>query len=185
MQKTKLYFFEGVYWDLDWDLDGDLYKRLILCPKNKCFCELEKSDEGYSYGEYKYRCIRKTCDFRITFNTSIDKIVSELSSIVESKKYSDAEIVNIDGDLISVQRSTIKDSDYWVDVKISKDKKDKLQLMVLAGSKKDKEKTQLFLDIDNQKLSFDQNNYHPIEVFAKVVATFKDSSSTIDGIIRT
>jgi len=52
-------------------------------------------------------------------------------------------------------------------------------LMVLAGSKKDKDKAQLFIDPKNEKLTFDQNNDHPSEVFCKVEATFKKSVSEI------
>lgn len=99
--------------------------------------------------------------------------------ILQSQKYKDAEIVNIDGDLIRIQRQEVKDSDYWIDAKISKDKKGNLQLMVLAGSKKTKDKVQLFLDPSNEKLSFDQNDSHPKEIFSKVLAIFKDSNSEI------
>ena len=51
--------------------------------------------------------------------------------------------------------------------------------MVLAGSKKQKDKTQLFLDPSNEKLTFDQNNDHPRKIFAKVIAVFKGSKSGI------
>lgn len=52
--------------------------------------------------------------------------------------------------------------------------------MVLLGSRKEKDKSQLFLEIDDQKLSFDQKDKHPKELLAKVVAEFKDSSSEIN-----
>lgn len=51
--------------------------------------------------------------------------------------------------------------------------------MVLIGSKKQNDKVQLFADIDNQKLGFDQNNIHPKELLAKVTAEFKESISEI------
>ena len=173
----QLYLWEGLHWDIDYDINGNPYSQIPLCPKQKCNCRLKKSKETYSIGEYKYNCVR--CDFKITLNKSIEDKASDLIDIIESQKYKDAEIINLDGELVRVLREEQKDLDYWVDVKISKNRKDEVQLMVLAGSKKEKNKTQLFLDPQNEKVSFDQNNNHPKEIFSKVVATFKDSKTEI------
>lgn len=175
-QKIKLYFWEGLNWVIDYDMNDNAYP-LALCPKQKCNCKLIKSKEQYSIGEYKYHCIK--CDFKITLNKAIEDKGNDFLNVLESLKYKDVEIINIDGELIRVQREEKKDGDYWVDVKISKNKKDELQLMVLAGSKKSKDKVQLFLDPQNERLSFDQNNDHPREIFAKVIATFKNSKAEI------
>lgn len=176
-QKIQLYLWEGLHWDIDYDINGVPYSQIPLCPKQKCNCKLKKSKESYSLGEYKYACSR--CDFKITLSKSIEEKASDLIDIVESLKYQDAEIINIDGELVRVQRDQVTDFEYWVDVKISKNKKDEVQLMVLAGSKNDKNKTQLFIDPKSEKLSFDQNNHHPIEIFSKVTAIFKNSKSKI------
>jgi hypothetical protein len=122
-----------------------------------------------------YRC--SGCDFKITLTKPIREMVSELLDFIEAQKYKDAEIISIDGELIRVQREEIQDNDYWIDVKLSKNKKGEEQLMVLAGKKEDKTKTQLFLEPGKERLAFDQNNHHPSEVFAKVIATFKKSTS--------
>lgn len=175
----QLYLWEGLHWDIDYDINGNPYSQIPLCPKQKCNCRLKKSKEAYSIGEYKYNCVR--CDFKITLNKSIEDKASDLIDIIESQKYKDAEIINLDGELVRVLREEQKDLDYWVDVKISKNRKDEVQLMVLAGSKKEKNKTQLFLDPQNEKVSFDQNNNHPKEIFSKVVATFKDSKTEISS----
>ncbi|OGY35231.1 MAG: hypothetical protein A3D99_00990 [Candidatus Andersenbacteria bacterium RIFCSPHIGHO2_12_FULL_45_11] len=175
-QKIQLYLWEGLNWDIDYDING-YGTPFALCSKQKCNCRLIKSKEPYSQGEYKYKCIK--CDFKITLNKDIADKGTDFINILESLKYKDAEIINIDGDLIRVQREEKKDEDYWIDVKISKNKKDELQLMVLAGSKKGQDKVQLFLDPHNERLSFDQNNHHPKEIFAKVIAIFKNSKTEI------
>lgn len=176
-EKIQLYLWEGLHWDIDYDTNGNPYSQTPLCPKQKCNCRLKKSKEAYERGEYKYCCTR--CDFKVTLNRSIEEKADDLVGIVESQKYRDAEIINIDGELIKVQREEVADCDYWADVKISKNKKDEIQLMVLAGSKKNKDKTQLFIDPKNEKVSFDQNNDHPVEIFSKITATFKKSNSKI------
>lgn len=173
----QLYRWEGLHWDLDYDINGNPYSQMPLCPKEKCNCRLKESNEKHPLGEHRYCCVR--CDFEITLNKSLEDKAIDLLDIVESQKYKDAQIINLDGELIRIQRAQVTDSDYWIDVKISKNKKDELQLMVLAGSKSDKTKAQLFLDPKNEKLSFDQNNDHPMEIFSKVTATFKNSKAEI------
>jgi len=180
-KSIQLYLWEGLHWDLDWDINGNPSNQTALCPKQKCNCRLKKSKETYSMGEYKYCCVH--CDFKITLNKSLEDKASDLLDIIESQKYKDAEIVNIDGELVRVQREQITDNEYWVDAKISKNKKGEVQLMVLAGSKNKNDKAQLFVDPKNEKLSFDQNNDHPREVFSKVVATFKSSQSEISSVV--
>lgn len=176
-EKIKIYLWEGLHWDLNYDGMSDNYYPIALCPKQKCNCKLIKSKERYSIGEYKYCCVK--CDFTITLPVSIENKCTEFLHVIDSLKYKNAELINIDGELIRVQREEKKDGDYWIDVKISKNKKDELQLMVLAGSKKSKDKTQLFLEPKNERLAFDQNNDHPRKIFTKVVGIFKNSRAEI------
>jgi len=175
-REIKLYFWEGLNWDVEYDINGNP-EPFALCPKQKCYCRLIKSKESYSVGEYKYCCIK--CDFKITLTKAIEDKAVDFLYVMDSLNYKDAEIINIDGELIRVKREKKKDKDIWIDAKISKNKKGESQLMVLAGSKKSKDKTQLFLEPKNERLAFDQNNDHPSRVFAKVVAVFKNSKSEI------
>ena len=175
-KKIRLYFWGGLCWDVDYDINDNPYS-FALCPKQKCYCKLKKLIVNRSIREYKYCCVK--CDFKITLNKPIEDKGIDFLDIIDSLKYKDAEIINIDGELIRVQREEEKDEDYWIDVKISKNKKGELQLMVLAGSKKSKDKTQLFLEPKNERLAFDQNNDHPRRIFTKVVGIFKNSKSEI------
>ncbi|MBU0568863.1 hypothetical protein KJ693_12665 [bacterium] len=172
--EKAIFFWEGLKWDVNYDINGEP-EPFALCPK--CHCRLTKSKEKYSIGEYKYRCIN--CDFKITLDKSIEDKGKDFLCVKDSLQYKDAEIINIDGELIKVQRKEQKDEDYWIDVKMSRNKKGELQLMVLAGSRKSKDKTQLFLDPKNERLAFDQNNDHPSKIFTKVVGIFKNSKSEI------
>jgi hypothetical protein len=165
--KKTLYRFEGLLWDTS--------KYKALCPAPNCFCELDLQEN--SYNEYIYKCIK--CEFKITLNRSIFEKAYDVRKILESDQYKNSEIINLDGDSIRVSRQQIDDFDYWADVKISKNKKGQIQLMVLAGSKKENDKAQLFIEPKNEKLSFDQNNLHPKEVFVRVDAIFRDSNHSI------
>lgn len=174
-KKEVVYIWNKLAWTLEDDPFGAGFFTIARCPR--CKCVVEKSKEKYQIGEYKYQCIN--CDFKTIQDKSIEDKGSDFMKIIESHRFKDAEIVNIDGELIRIKKGEDTDNDYWVDVKLSKNKKGDIQLMVLAGSKKDKDKTQLFLEPKNQKMSFDQNNDHPSKVFTKVIAIFKNSKSKI------
>ncbi|MEI6498457.1 MAG: hypothetical protein WCO23_00655 [bacterium] len=176
--KVKLYNWEGLAWDVDYDINGydTVYAR---CPIKGCHCRLNKSKGKYEYGEYRYECPK--CGRKFILGKPAEEMAKDFSNVLDAKQYEEAEIINIDGDLIRVQREVVKDEDYWVDAKISKNKKGELQLMVLAGSRKDGDKAQLFLDPTHERLGFDQNNDHPAEVFSVVTAVFKNSRGTIDA----
>lgn len=173
---TKLFSWKKLHWNIYQDNITELWAD-ALCPH--CHCELEKSKEIYEVGEHKYKCI--DCDFKIIFDKDINDLTRHLIKVYQAQTFKDAEIINIDDELIRVQRRYEKDDDYWIDAKISRNKKGELQLMVLAGSNKEADKAQLFVDPANEKLSFDQYNKRPQELFAKVEATFKDSKSGINA----
>ncbi len=175
--QLKLYLWKKIHWSFDYDFNGNPFVT-ALCPKQKCNCLLVKSNELYAKGEYKYACVK--CDFKITLDKPTEEMGENLILIIDSQKYKDAEIINIDGELVRIQRTEQTDSNYWVDVKLSKNKKGETQLMVLAGDKSSKTKSQLFIDPAHERLAFDQNNDHPTEVFAQVTAIFKKSVSKIN-----
>lgn len=171
---NKLYRKYGILWEIEnHDFKAFATPR---CPI--CRLYIEKSKEVYSFGEWKYKCI--DCDFKITLNDDISNVGNKVANIIESEYVQNYDVVNLDGELVKITNKTEKDEDYWIDSKISKNKSGGKQLMVLIGSRKDSDKVQLFADIDNQKLGFDQNNIHPKELLAKVVAEFKDSISEIN-----
>jgi hypothetical protein len=97
---------------------------------------------------------------------------------IESKIFASHTFVTIDDDVIPVAREKLKDSPYWVDAKVTKSKSG-TRLIVWAGNREKKDKTQLFIEPELKKLSFDHNDTHPNEVFAIVEAKFLDGSSTI------
>lgn len=175
--ENSLYRWDGINWQVFYDFNDPEPVIIARCPKKNCSCKLVKSKEKYEHGEFKYKCPK--CGFKITLNKSIDLFSNDFLLIYESLDYKDAEIINLDGELVRIARDKLKDTDYWIDAKLSKNKNGEVQLMVLAGSKKEKDKTQLFIEPAKEKFSFDQNNDHPNKVFTKVVCTFKNSEAVV------
>jgi hypothetical protein len=98
---------------------------------------------------------------------------------LESLNMKDAEIVSIDGYQIPIVKSDtpVKDTEYWAQVRINDTKRGK-QLVVYAGKRGDADKTQIFIDTENDKITFDQNNMHPNDVFTKLIADFRSGNKT-------
>lgn len=171
----QLFSWKKVLWEHCWS--GSRWYVRPRCPH--CNCELKQSTFGRLLDSYEYQCI--DCDFKITLDKDIEEMSTLCVKKIEAEDFKGAEIINIDNELIKVQRKYEKDDDYWVDAKISKNRKGELQLMVMAGSNKESDKAQLFIEPSIEKVSFDQNNKHPREVFTKIEATFKNSKSKINA----
>lgn len=90
---------------------------------------------------------------------------------VDAPIFAQMKVLNLDDEVIPVASEELKDTDYWVKAKVTKSKSG-TRLIVWAGDKSAKNKTQLFVEPSIKRLSFDQNDDHPLEVFAKVEATF-------------
>ena len=50
------------------------------------------------------------------------------------------------------------------------------QIVIYAGKKGAKYKSQIFIDPKHGKITFDQNDINPKDVFVKIEATFRDGS---------
>jgi hypothetical protein len=66
-----------------------------------------------------------------------------------------------------------KDKRYSIQVEIDETPQGK-KLVIYAADRQEDGKTQVFIDPQTDKLSFDSNDIHPSMIFSKVVAYFKD-----------
>jgi hypothetical protein len=96
---------------------------------------------------------------------------------VESKQLKDIKFINLDDEALPISEDKIssKDNKYFVTSLLTKSKTG-LRLVVYAGEKGKKDKTQIFVEPDIKRLAFDQKDLHPIDVFTKLEATFSDGS---------
>jgi len=53
------------------------------------------------------------------------------------------------------------------------------RLIVYAGEKGKKQKTQIFVDTEIKRVAFDQKDLHPSDIFSKLEATFSDNTRNI------
>jgi hypothetical protein len=90
---------------------------------------------------------------------------------IDALNFAKMTVINLDDAAIPVAVEELKDSDHWVKSKVTKSKTGD-RLIIWAGNRSMKNKTQLFVEPALKRLSFDHNDDHPTEVFAKVEVTF-------------
>jgi len=109
-----------------------------------------------------------------------DKQIQYVLDKFDSKSFKNMKIINLDDEAIPLAETKLpsKDEKYFITALLTKSKVG-LRLIIYAGEKGSSEKSQIFIEPEIKRLSFDQKNLHPTDVFAKVEATFKDGTKHI------
>jgi hypothetical protein len=137
----------------------DSYARKNIRDSNSEALELECAE-----GPHRLTIPRKLSDEKSYVIDRIDALIFEKATYI----YLDDKAIPVALDEIKGKEGPV-----WVRAKVTESKSG-LRLIVWAGDKSAKTKTQLFVEPSIKRLSFDQNDDHPTEVFTKVEALFKD-----------
>ena len=144
--------------------------------------ELEKpAPSGVVFGEPTelpmVRCLEGP--HRIFLDKTPSAIRKLLSRRLDSKKYQEAEIFDIDGYLVPASKEKqlkTKGSEYAITAQVKKSDKKGEQIVIYVGKKGIQGKSQIFVDPKYGKLTFDQNDINPKDIFVKLEATFRDGA---------
>lgn len=90
---------------------------------------------------------------------------------IDAKIFANMPTIDLDGELTPVAKAKDKDSKFFVTSQIM-DSRRGPQVVIYAGEVGKKNKTQIFADSKNEKLSFDHNDLSPSDIFLEVKATF-------------
>lgn len=99
---------------------------------------------------------------------------------VDSKIFKSMRFINIDDEAVplSEDKKSSKNNKYFVTAILIESRIGK-RVVVYAGEKGKKEKTQIFIEPEIKRLAFDQKDLHPTDVFVKLEATFADNTKSI------
>lgn len=103
-------------------------------------------------------------------------VINRIDALVFSKM----PVLNLDEEAILVAKDKLKDpsNTYWVRYKFTESKSG-TRLILWAGDRAKKNKSQLFIEPGLKRMNFDQNDDHPTDVFVKLEATFSDNVKTV------
>lgn len=97
---------------------------------------------------------------------------------IDAKVFSRMKVLNLDDEALPIAKTKVQTEDgkYFVTSQLMKSKRG-IQVVIYAGEKGSPHKTQIFVDPDVKRLTFDQKDLHPNDVFIELKATFRDGSS--------
>jgi hypothetical protein len=179
MDKKDIVRIDGIKWWVSKTTSG-VRQPVPLCPQHHL--RLKPAPEAYrtNRGTYATRsdstakvleCAEEGHELRIPREYSDEQkyVLDRIDALV----FQNMSVMNLDDEAIPVAEEELKekDSPYWVRAKVTESKSG-VRLIIWAGNKAKKNKVQLFVEPELKRLSFDQNDDHPTEVFARVEAIF-------------
>lgn len=151
----------------------------IICTKHKLVVdeEIEYDDFGSPMPTMNLECPEGP--HTIVLDRTPKEIRKYIRRKIESKKYQEAKYFDIDGYLVPASKEAkvkTESGDYFVTTQVMNSEKKGEQIVIYAGKKGAKYKSQIFIDPKHGKITFDQNDINPKDVFVKIEATFRDGS---------
>jgi hypothetical protein len=151
----------------------------IICAKHKLVV-----DEKFDYSDLYDPKPTKNLEcpegpHTIVLDRTPREVKEYIRRKIESKKYQEAKYFDIDGYLIPASKEAkvkTKSGEYFVTTQVMNSEKKGEQIVIYAGKKGTKGKAQIFIDPTHGKITFDQNDINPKDIFVKIEATFRDGS---------
>jgi hypothetical protein len=171
-------------WDnLLWQsaLDGPF----AFCPHHRMRLDLfnpthnmSGAQAGHLSTPHVLRCPKDGATFSVP-DRNFRTYQRHFTAALESLDLKDAQIVDLDGYQIPIAKAEppAKDKEYWVQARINDTKRGK-QIVVYAGKRDTKDKAQIFIDPEHDKITFDQNDMHPNDVFFRLEGQFRSGGKT-------
>lgn len=180
MDQQQTYRIDGVLWWV-WQDNTNVRHVQPICPHHK----LRMYPARHSHMNYDFQAVRLKCEecaefYNLSRNYSKEEIY--VLDKIDAKIFKGMKVFNIDDEAVPLTEEKLKsvDSKYFVTSLLTKSKTG-LRLVVYAGKKGSGSKTQIFVEPEIKRLSFDQKDLHPTEVFTKLEATFSDGTKASQG----
>ena len=178
MKPDQLPFVDNIKWYVYKTINGSRHAQPICPEHNMRLQPVHDRQVKTPTGRWRINleseartllCTDGNHTFKIPRNLNDEQM--HVINKIDAQKFGEMSVINLDDIAIPVAKKELKDSDYWVRAKVTKSKTGD-RLIVWAGSRSKKTKTQIFVEPELKRMSFDHNDDHPTEVFTKVEATF-------------
>lgn len=178
MQPT-LHAWKGVLWRIKNDQTA-----LAYCPEHQGI-ELDIVNEyGSPIGQGRFNVIFDNTSFICPLDSKAYMLEGDyftlqrrVIAIIDAENFKDAKIVDLDNIYTPILRVSPKPKDdrYSIQVEVDETQHGKKLVIYAMDRENSSEKTQIFIDPQLDKISFDgRGDLHPNMIFSKVTAYFKD-----------
>lgn len=176
--EKKLCRIDNILWDIDERNQYATPLCLIHRYEMDPYDSLEQ-DMDIEPGEKKQLKCDK-CKKTYPLDRRFGEEIKYVFRILASKDFKQMQVMNLDDEALPVAKNETpsRDSKYFIKSLLTRSKLG-LRLVVYAGEKGRKEKTQIFIEPGMKRLAFDQKDLHPNDVFSKLEATFVDGTKAI------
>jgi hypothetical protein len=174
MGDDNLKKIDGVLWQIKTVRVGSMD---AICPM--CKLRMWPYPEGFNiYSTVDLKC--EDCQKLYRLPRTIADEHQYIIDKLDSKRFKQMKVLNLDDEAIPIaEDKPVSDGSKYFVKAILTNSKIGQRLVVYVGEKGRKEKTQIFVEPEIKRLSFDQNNLHPYDIFLKLEATFEDGSEII------
>ncbi len=167
----KLFRIDGILWEAR-------YHNIIpFCPIHRLELESSFRDLGHGSSDNAMALICEDCKEQYKIPRQFWREREYVKKKIESKDLKDIKILNFDDEAIPLAEEKVssEDNKFFVNSLLVKTKVGN-RLIVYAGEKGRKEKTQIFVEPDIKRIGFDQKDIHPTDIFLKLEGTFRDGT---------
>lgn len=164
-----------------WDASGVVPKS--YCPKHRLEMDAYTLDKDYASKpdhECSFNHLRcEECEKYYKIPRDIKEESEYIRRKIKAKQIKDLKVINFDDEAIPLAEDKVvsPDKKYFVKAILTESKVG-LRLVVYAGRRGSKNKTQIFVEPAIKRLAFDQGDTHPAEIFQKLEAYFADGTSS-------
>jgi hypothetical protein len=164
MEDNDLILFDGILWDTQYN------DPIPICPKHHLRL---RHVEPYETLVDNLYCAECTKPHRLKRNLTEEK--SYLLDKIQAKIYKGRKYINLDNEAIPLAKEKKEKNDYFVTAILTESKVG-LRMVIYAGKKGSRIKSQIFVEPQIKRLAFDQSDLHPSDVFTKLEGTFADGT---------
>lgn len=168
----KLLRLNGILWGVSHTIGRGMVVK-PLCPIHRLRIYPNPTWDNFAQVLYCEECKKPY---------SIPRTYEDQKTYVRDKIYAknlkNLPILNLDDEAIPLAEAKVKTKDekFFVVANLNESKTGK-RLVVYVGEKGKPNKTQIFVEPEIRRLSFDQKDIHPLDVFIKLEATFPDGTT--------
>jgi len=161
---------------IKWVIGQHPRKAIPLCPKD---CVKLTKPSRYDLDDLTYNLVCEECSAVYKLPRSYEREQEYVLNKIDAKFFKGMRFINFDDEALPIAKDKkySKDNRYFVTSLLTESRAG-LRLVVYAGEKGQKEKTQIFVEPKIKRLAFDQNDMHPTDVFTKLEATFADGTKS-------
>lgn len=174
LEEPEIFPHKGVLFEPHYTINASSGFRILqpLCTNCHAKISFDTDRDGI--------CIN--CGKNYHLNQSVEELRSEAHIKLEAYRRSGKKIVSLDLPP-GMTEEKFKDDSYFIVGKIGQNNGKRTAVLYMGEMKEkqeQKDKVQIFADIEDGQIRFDKSNMNPVQLLTKITVEFRDSKTTTE-----